>query len=144
MIPVIAKASKLYLIIACVFFAFAAVFFFLLFLVDKSGNPVLTRLCACALPALPGVVFALIYRNKRIEIDDSGVTVRNLFGKQKHYSRDDITKAELIRGWTGNKYRACIIRSNGKKIVEIPLAFDGYFDAVDYLRRWKILREKRK
>lgn len=33
---------------------------------------------------------------------------------------------------------------NGKKIVEIPLAFDGYFDAVDYLHRWKILREKRK
>ena len=127
------------------FFAFAAVMFFLMFLVDKSREPVLTRLCACALPAIPGVFFALAYGNKRIEIDDSGIAVRNIFGREKRYSRDEITSAELIRGWAaGTTYRACIIRSNGKKIVEIPLAFDGYFDAVDYLRRWKILREKRK
>lgn len=140
--PIIAKASTPYLVIACVFFAAAVLLLVPVVLLDQSGEPLLDRLAICGLAALPGVFFVLIYRNKRIELDDRGITVQNLFGQERRYSLDEITDAEVKGHYAaGSAYRECTIRANGRKIAEIPIAFDGYLNMAGYLRHLGILQE---
>lgn len=139
------KASRNYLYLACGFLVFPMFAFLITFVPEQfASDPVLDRLALVGLAALPSIYFFLVYRNKRVEVDAAGVTVHTLLGLERHYSWDGLTALDRTRRLRVNGvgiYRGCEIRSNGRKVVEVPAAFDGYFELLDHLERRGVFYE---
>lgn len=140
------KASRNYLYLACGFLVFPAFAFLVAFLQEQFANdPVLERLALVGLTGSPSIYFFLIYKNKRVEVDGTGITVRTLIGLNRRYSWDGITAKDRTRRLRVNGsgiYRGCEIMSSGKKVAEVPVDFDGYFELLSHLRRRGLLQDE--
>lgn len=141
------KPGKQYLYLACGFLIFPLFAFLVAFLPEQFANdPMIDRLALVGLAALPSIYFFLIYKNKRLDVDAAGMTVHTLLGLKRRYSWDGITAEDRTRrnpAVPGSIYRGCEIRSNGRKVVEVPAAFDGYFELLSHLKRRGLLQDGR-
>ncbi|MBP3815310.1 MAG: hypothetical protein J6H21_00420 [Firmicutes bacterium] len=137
------KASRAYLYLACGFLIFPLFAMLIAFLPKQfAGDPILDRIALVALASLPSIYLALVYRNKRVEVNDTGITVHTILGLERHYSWDGITASKTKSYYpAGTFYGGCVIRKNGKKVVEIPVAFDRYFQLTYQLKRRGLLQE---
>ena len=139
------KPGKQYLYLACGFLVLPVLIFLVAFLPERfASDPLLDRLALVGLAALPSIYFILVHWNKRVEVDGAGITVRTLLGSERRYSWDGITAQDRTQrnlAVPGSIYRGCEIRSNGRKVVEVPAAFDGYFDLLAHLRRRGLLQD---
>lgn len=142
------KPGKQYLYLACGFLVFPVFIFLVAFLSKQfASDPMLDRFALVVLAALPSIYFILIYWNKRVEVDGAGIKVRTLLRFERRYSWDGLTAKDRTRHLRVNGigiYRGCEIRRNGRKVAEIPAAFDGYFDLLGELERRKLLEDRKK
>lgn len=135
----VVKPGKGYMKIAIMFFAYAIAFFVLIMTVYAPSHDDTLEfiLVACVLPAVVGMIPAIICRNVKMVFDSNGVLSSNILGMNKHYSWEEITEARLLYN---SQYR-CRIYANGQKVGSAIFSYDGYTQLIDLLIKKRLLEK---